>query len=82
MNCQDYLYRNTNPKLLARRWFFQECGIGLGAMALGQLLGLTAQAASDKQNAFNPLAPKPPHYPAKAKRVIFLFMAEIGRAHV
>jgi hypothetical protein len=74
MNCQDYLYRNANPKTVARRWFFQECGIGLGAMALSQLLGLTARAAPD-QAAPNPLAPKQPHYKPKAKRVIYLFMA-------
>ncbi|HEV3445201.1 MAG TPA: DUF1501 domain-containing protein, partial [Gemmataceae bacterium] len=72
MNCQDYLYRNANPKLVARRWFFQECGVGLGAIALSQLLGRTAVAATV---ATNPLAPRQPHYTAKAKRVIFLFMA-------
>ena len=75
MNCQDYLYRNADPKLVTRRWFFQECGVGLGAMALSQLLGLTARAASEKPAAHNPLAPKQPHYEPKAKRVIFLFMA-------
>jgi hypothetical protein len=75
MNCQDYLYRNANPKLVTRRWFFQECGVGLGAMALSQLLGLTARAAPDKPAAHNPLAPQQPHYKPKAKRVIFLFMA-------
>src|SRR3989442_9252322 len=75
MNCQDYLYRNAAPNRLTRRWFFQECGIGLGAMALSQLLGLTAKAAREKQAAHNPLAPKQPHFAPKAKRVIFLFMA-------
>ena len=55
----------TNAKQIARRWFLQECGVGLGAMALGQLL-----AASE-----NPLAPKKPPYAPKAKSVIFLFMA-------
>src|SRR6059058_6228706 len=74
MNCQDYLYRNANPKSVTRRWFFQECGVGLGAMALSQLLGLTA-SASENAAAHNPLAPKQPHYKPKAKRVIFLFMA-------
>ena len=29
---------HTNAKQIARRWFLQECGVGLGAMALGQLL--------------------------------------------
>src|ERR1700746_1072385 len=72
MNCQDYLYRNANPKLVTRRWFFQECGVGLGAIALSQLLGKTASAATA---ATNPLAPRQSHYAARAKRVIFLFMA-------
>ncbi len=53
-----------------RRHFFRDCGVGLGAMALGSLLNRDAAAASA-----NPLAPKPPHFPAKAKSVIFLFMA-------
>ncbi len=72
MNCQDHLYRHADPKLVSRRWFLQECGVGLGAIALGQLFG---PAASAKPQAANPLAPKAPHFPAKAKRVIFLFMA-------
>ena len=58
-------YRNHSPRQIARRWFLQQCGVGLGAMALGQLLG-----ASE-----NPLAPKKPHFPPTAKNVIFLFMA-------
>jgi uncharacterized protein (DUF1501 family) len=72
MNCQDHLYRNTDPKTLARRWFFQQCGVGLGSIAATQILGGTS-AASDA--SLNPLAPKKPPLPAKAKRVIFLFMA-------
>ena len=39
MNCQDHLYRNADPQLVARRWFLQQCGVGLGAIALAQLLG-------------------------------------------
>jgi hypothetical protein len=72
MNCQDMFYRGADPKLVARRWFFKECGVGLGTIALGQLfnkLGWTAPAA------LNPLAPRQPHFAPKAKRVIFLFMA-------
>ncbi len=70
MNCQTQWYRNMDPKLVARRWFLKQCGIGLGGIALGELLGAESRAAAD-----DPLAPKPPHFPAKAKRVIFLFMA-------
>src|SRR5579862_5764567 len=54
-----------NPKQIARRWFLGQCGVGLGAMAMNQLL-----SASE-----NPLAPKQPQFPAKAKSVILLFMA-------
>ncbi len=70
MNCQTHLYRRQHPLAVSRRWFLKECGVGLGAIALRALLGGTAQAA-----ATNPLAPRQPHFPAKAKRVIYLFMA-------
>src|SRR5947208_14886230 len=73
MNCQSHLYQGRNPKFITRRWFFEQCGVGLGAIALGQLFrqnGWAAPAALAK-----PLAPKQPHFPAKAKRVIYLFMA-------
>src|SRR5687767_6218790 len=71
MNCQSHLYWNKDPKLITRRWFFRDCAVGLGAIALGQLLRQTGYAA----DLLNPFAPKQPHYAAKAKRVIFLFMA-------
>ncbi len=46
-------------------------GLGFGSLALAGLLGGPARAATDPRN---PLAPRPPHFPARAKRVIFLFM--------
>lgn len=58
----------ANP--LARRWFLQRCGVGLGAVALRDLL----QAA-------DPLAPKQPHHKPRAKNVIFLFMGG-GPSHL
>src|SRR6059058_677249 len=74
MNCQSHLYRGQPGKLITRRWFFEECGVGLGAIALGQLFRNSGYAATAASNN-NPLAPKAPPLPAKAKRVIFLFMA-------
>jgi len=63
-----------NPLLLqTRRHFFGQCGVGLGAAALAALFNDGRAAADDALT--NPLAPKKPHFPAKAKRVIFLFMA-------
>jgi hypothetical protein len=78
MNCQDHLYRNADPRQVTRRWFLEQCGVGLGAIALGQLLGRQGQAAeagASPSMALNPMAPRAPHYPPKAKRVLFLFMA-------
>lgn len=72
MNCQDRLYRNMHPKEVTRRWFFEQCGVGLGAMALSQLFAETGRAAVP---ADDPLAPRKPQFEPKAKRVIFLFMA-------
>jgi uncharacterized protein (DUF1501 family) len=73
MNCQSHLFRGLDRKWITRRWFFQQCGVGLGAIALGQLFKQSASAASPAST--NPLAPRQPHFPAKAKNVIFLFMA-------
>ena len=73
MNCQDRLHRGEDPKLVARRWFFQQCGVGLGAAALSQLWTDAGYAAP--ASIVDPLAPKAPHFPPRAKRVIYLFMA-------
>ncbi len=69
MSCQDHLYRNIEPKQVARRWFLEQCGVGLGAMALGHLSGASGLASD------GPLSPKKPHFAPKAKSIIFLFMA-------
>jgi uncharacterized protein (DUF1501 family) len=54
--------------LVARRHFLQDCGYGLGKAALASLLVGEARGADQ-------FAPKKPHFPAKAKAVIHLFMA-------
>ena len=64
-------FQNEFRQQITRRWFFRECGVGLGSIALGSLLG-KASAAIEQMD---PLAPKAPPFPAKAKRVIFLFQA-------
>ena len=38
MNCQDGFWRGKDPKEVSRRWFFEQCGVGLGSMALANLL--------------------------------------------
>ena len=57
-----------------RRWFFGECGIGLAGMAACSYLGKEAVSATAGLDA-NQLAPKQPHFHAKAKRVIYMFQA-------
>jgi hypothetical protein len=71
-NRQEHLLNEIRQDL-TRRWFFKECGVGLGAIALGQLLGGNASGASTTPGG--PLAPKSPHFTPKARRVIYLFMA-------
>jgi hypothetical protein len=75
MNCQTHLYRGQDSKAITRRWFFKECGVGLGAIALTELLRQNGFAAPDKTVLADPLAPKQPHHTARAKRVVYLFMA-------
>jgi uncharacterized protein (DUF1501 family) len=72
MNCQSHLHRGLDPRLVTRRWFFEQCAVGLGSIALGALFRQNGHAASA---ALNPLAPRQPHFAPKAKRVIYLFMA-------
>ncbi|HEY2933216.1 MAG TPA: DUF1501 domain-containing protein [Acidobacteriota bacterium] len=67
----------------SRREFLERAGGGFGMLALSYLLGQDGyflNAASGKP-ADNPLAPKLPHHPARAKSVIWLFM-EGGPSHL
>ena len=68
---------NPIPPLLrsTRRHFFERCGVGLGSMALGSMLGGGPARAADRDRSSDPLSPRPGHFAPKAKRVIFLFMA-------
>jgi Protein of unknown function (DUF1501) len=69
MNTQQH-FQHDLRRHLTRRWFFRECGVGLGAIALGQLLGRDARAAAAPATAL----PRP-HFAPKAKRVVYLFQA-------
>ncbi|MBA4064686.1 MAG: DUF1501 domain-containing protein [Isosphaera sp.] len=57
----------------SRRDFLFRAGGGLGGVALNWLAARDARAADAKPGR-NPLAAKDPHFPAKAKRVVFLFL--------
>jgi hypothetical protein len=59
---------------VTRRTFLRSSGLGLGAMALSSLLTEGLFGAERSGGPANPLAPRAPHFPAKAKRVIYLHM--------
>src|SRR5215472_14551300 len=58
--------------LLSRRQLLQRCGMGMGALALSQLLADSSFASLAP--SLNPMAPRGPQFPGKARRVIHLFM--------
>jgi hypothetical protein len=58
---------------ISRRHFFKRSGFSLGSIALGSLLA-DAFAQVTPGKIVNPLAAKLPHFPPKAKRVIYLHM--------
>src|SRR5687767_6559656 len=67
-----------------RRAFLAVAAHGFGALALSSLLANEAQSAVGSQlpaDSNDPLAPKPGHFPAKAKAVILLFM-QGGPSHL
>lgn len=68
------------PALWSRREALQRCGLGFGALALGQILS-EAKASPTQIDPVHPLAPRAPQFPAKAKHVIHLFMNG-GPSHV
>jgi hypothetical protein len=68
-------FNRQHLQTLTRRHFFRQCGVGLGAVALGSLLNPGLLASPRPARPADPLAPKPPHLPARAKRVIYLHMA-------
>src|SRR5712691_3211246 len=70
--------RSEYARLVTRRWFFRQCGVGLGSIALASLLGTNQGLGATRPKSAgntNPLAPRPPHFKPKARRVIYLFMA-------
>jgi len=69
-------------RAVTRRQFLKQSQAGLGAIALASLLQAETTRANPTLDggptpdlAANPMAPRPPHFPAKAKRVIYLHMS-------
>ena len=71
-----------------RRQLLHQCGAGFAALALSDMIVRSGLCAGEPAanplaaaSVSNPLLPKSPHFPARAKRVIFLFMHG-GPSHV
>jgi hypothetical protein len=75
----DPLLSHAGRHLLNRRDFLRWGGTGLGGIALATLLGEQRLLAEDRSpirpviDPSQPYAPRPPHFPGKAKRVVMLF---------
>src|SRR5262245_207478 len=76
------------PMASTRRDFLTRAANGFGSLAVSYLLARDAKAGAaigsdggEDRKLLNPLAPKPPHFPAKAKAVIFLYMVG-GPSHM
>jgi uncharacterized protein (DUF1501 family) len=67
---------------LTRRQMLQSAGLGFGTWALLDLLAREeARSAGGTSMLANPLSARPPHMPARARHVIFLFM-QGGPSHI
>ena len=75
MNPENLETQRSHEQLTetTRRHFFGQCGVGVGSMALGSLLAGEQSASAAGPSAS--LDAREPHFPPKAKAVIFLFMA-------
>ena len=58
--------------LTSRRCMLKTSAVGFGHLAMSAMLAGEARAAETK--VVNPLAPRMPHFPARAKRIVFLYM--------
>ncbi len=71
MNRNEFSHRLQE---ITRRHFFGRCAMGLGSMALASMLN-EAQGAEAATSLINPMAPKVSPKAARAKNIIYLFMA-------
>src|SRR5438552_4925548 len=72
--CMSRFIPNPTPCGQSRREFLWQVGGGFAGLALIDLLAAGGFFADKAGAATSPLASKPPHFPAKAKHCVFLFM--------
>ena len=74
-------YPKLEDMFLTRRQFLQRAGMGFGALSLATLLGETLTSPTSAAEALSSIAPRNPHFAAKAKRVVHIF-AQGAPSHV
>jgi len=76
-------FMSIEPNVYSRRDWLARAGCGFGLLALADLLAAetAAPAPGIPYRATQPYSVRPPHYPARAKRVIFLYMPG-GPSHI
>lgn len=70
-----------NFPYLSRRHMLSQAGCGFGMLALADMLAAETPPTAEPDRAVHPYAVRTPHHPARAKRVIFLYMPG-GPSHV
>jgi hypothetical protein len=75
MNPFDHL----PPRYLTRRQMLRQMGTGLGFLGLAGVLGdarllASSEIGNQKSEIANPLSPRPPQFPARAKRIIHIYL--------
>ena len=75
MKYQQHLreYRKSLLEPVTRRDALGKLGAGMGSIGLASMLGQGSLSGAPAGSSVNPMAPKKPHFPAKAKRIIQLF---------
>ena len=68
-------FEHLPPRLLTRRQMLRQMGTGLGMLGLASILNDSGVLMPDAHGAsLNPLAPKSPPFPARAKRIIHIYL--------
>ena len=78
----SFMWTDSRKSFSRREWLARSCG-AFGLLALADLLSAESflPGAGETNRAARPYAVRPPHLPARAKRVIFLYMPG-GPSHV
>ena len=77
----DHHKPRIEDHFLTRRAFLNRFGMGMGALGLATMFGPSFLSPAQASQVVNPLAPRQPHFPAKAKRVLHIF-AQGAPSHV